>query len=116
MAAPLSLRDKTMLGRRSALGVSAAAFWIGMALCSRAALGQAPPATEQPVMPQPVKATAGEDLQQHLDLVYARYGSREMHLDLLRPKGAKEPLPAVLVVHGGGWLNGDKTRFRAMAQ
>ncbi len=40
------------------------------------------------------------------DLVYARYGTREMHLDLFQPK-AKGPFPAVIVVHGGAWITGN---------
>ena len=39
-------------------------------------------------------------------LVYARYGTREMHLDLFQPKG-KGPFPAVILVHGGAWITGN---------
>jgi len=70
-----------------------------------------------PIVARPVKPTESANLEQQLDLVYARYGERELHLDLFRPKDRGDaPLPAVLVVHGGGWLAGDKTRFRALAQ
>ncbi len=55
-------------------------------------------------------------IQAELDLVYARYGEREMTLDLFRPNHSSAELrPALLVVHGGGWLKGDKTKFRALA-
>lgn len=40
------------------------------------------------------------------ELVYAHYGTREMHLDLFQPKG-KGPFPAVLLVHGGAWITGN---------
>ncbi len=50
-----------------------------------------------------------------LDVVYASNGARQMHLDLFTPKNVDGPTPAIVVVHGGGWLNGDKTKFRAMA-
>lgn len=63
-----------------------------------------------------VDSSPSPHLEQHLDLVYAEYGDRKLHLDLFRPKDAKTPLPTVVVVHGGGWINGDKTKFRAMAQ
>lgn len=39
-------------------------------------------------------------------ITYARYGAREMKLDLFRPEG-KEKRPAVIVVHGGAWITGD---------
>ena len=36
-------------------------------------------------------------------------------MDVAMPKGnAEKPRPCVLVVHGGGWLNGDKAKFRAL--
>lgn len=49
------------------------------------------------------------------DLVYARYGNREMHLDLYLPKLGAGVFPAVVWVHGGGWTGGSKTRFRRQA-
>ena len=39
-------------------------------------------------------------------LVYAKYGTREMHLDLFQPSG-KGPFPAVILVHGGAWITGN---------
>lgn len=62
------------------------------------------PATELP-----------NDLTETLNVVYANAGKRELHLDLFAPKNKTESLPAIVVVHGGGWLNGNKTKFRAMA-
>lgn len=38
-------------------------------------------------------------------ITYARYGTREMRLDLFRPEG-KGRRPAVIVVHGGAWITG----------
>ncbi len=49
-------------------------------------------------LPPGVKAQTG--------LVYARYGTREMRLDLFRPEG-KGTFPAVIVVHGGAWITGN---------
>ena len=39
-------------------------------------------------------------------ITYARYGTREMRLDLFRPEG-KGTHPAVIVVHGGAWITGN---------
>lgn len=55
-----------------------------------------------------------ESISSHLDVVYASFGHRKVLADLFVPQG-DGPFPAVIVVHGGGWLNGDKTRFRALA-
>ncbi len=58
-----------------------------------------------------------DNLTEQLDIVYAAYGGREMHLDLFSPKEkvSSEKRPAIVVVHGGGWLKGDKSKFRALA-
>ena len=73
-----------------------------------------------PLQPQPVAELSPEvqaaQLDQKLDLVYARYGERAMHLDLVRPKGATGPLPVIMLIHGGGWVNGNKTNDHKMAQ
>ncbi len=39
-------------------------------------------------------------------LIYARYGSRSMELDLFSPQG-RGPFPAVILVHGGAWITGN---------
>jgi gluconolactonase len=56
-----------------------------------------------------------EAVTAHLDVVYAQDGDRKLLTDIFVPAG-KGPHPAIVVVHGGGWLNGDKTKFRALAQ
>ena len=50
-----------------------------------------------------------------LDQVYAKYGDRKLHLDLLIPINVVGPKPCLVVVHGGGWHQGDKEKFRALA-
>ena len=43
-------------------------------------------------------------------LTYATAGGQPLALDVYRPPSAKpgQPVPAVIVVHGGGWSGGDK--------
>jgi acetyl esterase/lipase len=41
-------------------------------------------------------------------LTYAVVDRRALALDVYRPPAAAGPLPAVIVVHGGGWTAGDK--------
>lgn len=50
------------------------------------------------------------------DVVYGRAGDRELKLDLFVPRGTKQRRPGILVVHGGGWLKGDKQKFHALAK
>ena len=43
-----------------------------------------------------------------------RYGPDEAWhvLDVYRPRDAKDPLPVIVSVHGGGWVYGDKERYQ----
>ncbi len=50
------------------------------------------------------------------NLVYARYGTRALTLDLYKPAAGAGPFPAVLFIHGGGWYKGDPSSYTAMAQ
>jgi pectinesterase len=50
------------------------------------------------------------------DVVYARYGDRSLLLDLYRPgKVSRDPIPAVVVIRGGGWQHGDSRGYGFIA-
>lgn len=49
------------------------------------------------------------------DVVYASPGGRELRLDVFRPEVPGERRPAVVFVHGGGWLWGSKLEHRTTA-
>lgn len=55
-------------------------------------------------------------LEAHPGLVYARYGQREMQLDLWKPKTVSQPLPAIICIHGGGWYKGERSNMANLAQ
>ena len=42
------------------------------------------------------------------NVTYHRAGGRDLTLDVYRPRGASEPTPTLVYVHGGGWTNGSK--------
>lgn len=52
-------------------------------------------------------------LKAEFDLVYGKTSQQELKLDVYRPK-SDAVLPACVLVHGGGWIGGDKERFRAL--
>ena len=57
-----------------------------------------------------------DTVEMKVDLVYGKGGGQDLKLDLLLPKEqAKDSRPAILVIHGGGWVSGDKVDFRALA-
>lgn len=50
------------------------------------------------------------------DLQYASYGDRNLKLDLYRPaERTGAALPAIVVIRGGGWSQGDKEGFGPIA-
>ena len=49
------------------------------------------------------------------NVVYARYGSRELRMDVYLPKQGSGPFPAVIYIHGGAWSGGNKGQFRRQA-
>lgn len=61
------------------------------------------------------KATL-DQLDEHLDVTFARYGDRKLQLDIFCPKNAAEKLPAIVCIHGGGWGKGAKIHHRKVAQ
>ena len=48
-------------------------------------------------------------------LVYARYKTRKLFLDLYLPVPLGRSRPGAIVVRGGGWLVGDRKRFAHVA-
>ena len=65
---------------------------------------------------QPLRRAVPDSVKVERDKVYARYGEREVKLDLYLPKQpAAAKIPCVVVVHGGGWRSGDKMRFAHIA-
>lgn len=54
-------------------------------------------------------------VEAHENLPYARPEGIELQLDLYRPTGDRI-CPAVIIVHGGGWVAGDRTMERAFAR
>lgn len=63
-----------------------------------------------------IRKPVPESVKVERDIVYASYGDRKVMLDLYLPKQpSASKIPCILVIHGGGWRSGDKTRFAAIA-
>lgn len=56
-----------------------------------------------------------KNLSAHFDVVYHQVGPRKLLCDIFVPKSDSVKQPAIVLVHGGGWLHGDKTKFRSLA-
>ena len=79
------------------------------------------PAPEPPIQATLIRnnstppTTIPANITPHLNTVYAEYGTRKLLADIFVPVNIQQPVPAVVLVHGGGWLKGDKVKFRALA-
>ena len=55
-------------------------------------------------------ADAPQDVEFKRDVVYGKGGDVDLKLNLSRPKAPEsKKLPCVVVIHGGGWMGGDRT-------
>lgn len=54
-------------------------------------------------------------VQLQSNVVYGQVGERKLLMDVASPTAkTNSPRPCIVVVHGGGWLNGYKSKFRAL--
>lgn len=79
------------------------------ALLGATALAQSPAASQKPSPAIP------DSLRAELNIVYGHTPEQELKMDVYRPKAGGDKLPACVLVHGGGWVEGDKERFSPLA-
>lgn len=48
------------------------------------------------------------------DVQYGTGGGEPLLLDLARPVGLEEPAPGLLLIHGGGWMTGNKQMYSSL--
>jgi acetyl esterase/lipase/sugar lactone lactonase YvrE len=65
------------------------------------------------ICPMPAIDMTGVDSTPQIS--YANIDGRNLYMDVYRPKTATEPLPAVMVIHGGGWTKGAKEKFAELS-
>ena len=46
------------------------------------------------------------------DVLVGKAGSRDLLADLFLPPSKEKGKPAIVVIHGGGWMEGDKNQLR----
>ncbi len=73
------------------------------------------PTQKSEIKPNRLDTSIPDTLTAHLNIPYADFDGRKVLMDLFVPNHGAKTNPTVIVVHGGGWLKGDKTKFRAMA-
>jgi acetyl esterase/lipase len=50
------------------------------------------------------------------DIVYGQAAGEDLKLDLATPKGLDHPVPAIVVIHGGGWQGGNRQGMASIAK
>jgi acetyl esterase/lipase len=65
--------------------------------------------------PSPLPSEPPDTVKAELDITYGKTPEQELKLDIYRPKSGGDKLPACVLVHGGGWVKGDKEKFRPLA-
>jgi gluconolactonase len=63
---------------------------------------------------EPLPVVPPDSVIAELDVTYGRTPEQELKLDIYRLK-SEAALPACVLVHGGGWVKGDKEKFRPLA-
>ena len=63
-----------------------------------------------------VKEFQGLNIQHEKNLVYHSLGKRNLHADVFYPIKINGKIPAIVLIHGGGWASGDKSLLVPMAQ
>ena len=69
--------------------------------------------SQQPSSPRTVPPLPA-DVKALKDIEYAKIGDRKLLLDLYLPEKAKDRLPVIVWVHGGGWQGGTKENCLAV--
>jgi acetyl esterase/lipase len=62
------------------------------------------------------ESTQAQLVSEELDVVYGKGGDQDLKLDLFRPTNNSNRLPAVVILHGGGWQQGSKSDLRDTAR
>lgn len=79
-------------------------------------LGCALPVFAQNPKKGAVAAALADNVERTSDIVYAKYGDKQLRLDLYMPKPKPAALiPGIVVIRGGGWRQGDKNGFASIA-
>lgn len=65
----------------------------------------------------PVKEFKSLNIKSERDVVFYSIGNRDLHADCFYPeKTSNQKIPAVIMIHGGGWASGNKSHLVPLAQ
>jgi acetyl esterase/lipase len=70
------------------------------------ALAFSPLLSAQTNAPAATPPPAPSDLVVLHDVVFGKGGAQDLHAEIVYPKNASGPMPAIIHIHGGGWIGG----------
>ena len=68
------------------------------------------------VIPTTLWAAEGAGVDYKPDVTYATVAGEELKLELASPEGLDHAVPAIVVIHGGGWMAGKRQDMTAIAK
>lgn len=63
-----------------------------------------------------VSVSAADDVLVEENITYGKGRDVDLKLDLARPKDGEGPFPAIVFIHGGGWVGGNRQGYRGMIE
>ena len=67
-------------------------------------------------IPTTLWAAEGAGVDYKPDVTYATVAGEELKLELASPKGLDHAVPAIVVIHGGGWMAGKRQDMASIAK
>jgi acetyl esterase/lipase len=55
---------------------------------------------------------AGAAIRTENGIIFGKGGATELKLDLAMPREGEGPFPAIICIHGGGWIGGERQKMR----
>jgi acetyl esterase/lipase len=103
-------------------------WWLSLVIVAIAGGAQAQNPAASPTMSPGASPTAAEIIKRaprlpgipdgvevlH-DVVIGKGGGRDLHAEVAYPKNATKPMPAVIYIHGGGWIGGSHKQSPVLA-
>jgi acetyl esterase/lipase len=65
---------------------------------------------------EPLRAEEKVAIDYKPDVTYATVGDEPLQLDIATPQGLDHPVPAIVVIHGGGWMAGKRQDMTPIAK
>ncbi len=85
-------------------------FRVVLSVCVLVLLGVGAVLLSEATVPQPIISMVSDTVQVTQDIEFGQVDGVTLRLDVYGPRtSSRSPRPAILLIHGGGWVEGDKS-------